>query len=110
MVWKNPSNGQPHLQILGCCVLALRTRDPQTGKTTTIDDLDEVRQICHGFQIKVYHPENVYAHRWKKGDLVIFHNRGVMHSITGQLAQRPERRLLWQCNMASSAEPEPYRS
>ncbi|KAI6825631.1 hypothetical protein KC340_g10674 [Hortaea werneckii] len=108
MVWENPTNGKPHLQILGCCVLALRTKDPKTGVVTTIDDLDEVRNICHSFQSRVYTPENVYAHRWQKGDLVIFHNRGVMHSITGQLARHPEKRLLWQCNMASLTEPEAY--
>ncbi|RMZ25798.1 hypothetical protein D0859_10151 [Hortaea werneckii] len=109
MVWKNPTTGRPHLQILGCCVRALRTKDQKTGVVATIDDLDEVRSICHRFQSRVYTPENVYAHRWQKGDLVIFHNRGVMHSITGQLARHPERRLLWQCNMASLAEPEAYR-
>ncbi|RMZ08226.1 hypothetical protein D0864_01794 [Hortaea werneckii] len=109
MVWENPTTSKPHLQILGCCVRALRTSDPKTGVVTTIDDLDEVRRICHSFQSRVYTPENVYAHRWEKGDLVIFHNRGVMHSITGQLARHPERRLLWQCNMASLTEPEAYR-
>ncbi|KAI7472393.1 hypothetical protein KC351_g11650 [Hortaea werneckii] len=109
MVWKNPTTGRPHLQILGCCVRALRTKDQKTDIVTTIDDLDEVRRICHNFQSRVYTPENVYAHRWEKGDLVIFHNRGVMHSITGQLARHPERRLLWQCNMASLTEPEAYR-
>ncbi|KAI7082555.1 hypothetical protein KC356_g8289 [Hortaea werneckii] len=108
MVWKNPATGKPHLQILGCCVRALRTKDPKTGVVTTIGDLDEVRSICHSFQSRVYSPENVYAHRWEKGDLVIFHNRGVMHSITGQLARHPERRLLWQFNMASLTEPEAY--
>ncbi|KAI6835153.1 hypothetical protein KC340_g5635 [Hortaea werneckii] len=108
MVWKNPATGKPHLQILGCCVQALRTKDPKTGFVTTIDDLHEVRSICHSFQSRAYSPENLYAHRWQKGDLVIFHNRGVMHSTTGQLAKHPERRLLWQCNMASLTEPEAY--
>ena len=40
------------------------------------------------------------------GDLVIFHNQGVLHSITGQL--KDEKRLMWQCIMASSAPPERY--
>lgn len=109
MAWKNPATGKPSLQILGCCVLALRTRSPNTGAITTIDDLAEVRRICHSFQSRVYRPAHIYAHRWRKGDLVIFHNRGVMHSITGQLSQHPERRLLWQCNMASLTPPEAYR-
>ncbi|KAK5121361.1 hypothetical protein LTR85_005527 [Meristemomyces frigidus] len=110
MVWKNPANGRPHLQILGCCVYSLRTTDPATGKTVTINDLDEVRNICHGLQARVYAAPNIYAHRWRRGDLVVFHNRGLMHSITGQLSQHPERRLLWQCNIASQSVPEAYSS
>lgn len=109
MVWKNITTGKPHLQILGCCVYALKTTNPQTGEVTTIDDLSEVRRICHGLQKKVYAPENIYAHRWQEGDLVMFHNRGVMHSISGQLAGLEAKRLLWQCNMASGAVPDPYR-
>ncbi|WP_411028602.1 TauD/TfdA family dioxygenase, partial [Salmonella sp. s58998] len=73
-----------------------------------MDDLAEVRRICHGLQSKVYRPEYIFAHRWQKGDLVIFHNRGVLHSITGHIANRPERRLLWQCSMASGTPPEAY--
>jgi alpha-ketoglutarate-dependent taurine dioxygenase len=109
MVWKNPSNGRPHLQIAGCCVYSLTTVDAATGNQTVISDLAEVRRICHRLQGEVYQPENVYAHKWEMGDLVMFHNRGVMHSISGQLAQYAERRLLWQCNMASNTPPEAYR-
>ncbi|TID22666.1 alpha-ketoglutarate dependent xanthine dioxygenase-1 [Venturia nashicola] len=108
MVWQNHGNNEPHLQILGCCVYALTTTDPKTGQKTTITDIQEVRRICHGLQSKVYRPENVYAHDWKEGDLVLFHNRGVMHSISGQLETWPEKRLLWQCNMASGAVPKAY--
>lgn len=89
---------------------SLETRNPETGESTVIDDLDRVREICHGMQSKVYSAETIYAHRWQKGDLVMFHNRGVMHSITGQLAQYADRkRLLWQCSMAAGTWPEPYR-
>ncbi|QDS68742.1 hypothetical protein FKW77_004626 [Venturia effusa] len=108
MVWQNHGNGQPHLQILGCCVYSLTTIVPKTGKKTIVDDIQEVRRICHSLQSRVYRPENVYAHDWKEGDLVLFHNRGVMHSISGQLDRYPDKRLLWQCNMASGAIPEPY--
>ncbi|KAL5119250.1 hypothetical protein ACEQ8H_002737 [Pleosporales sp. CAS-2024a] len=110
MMWRNPSNGQAHLQIAGCCVYALTTVDPRTGNKTVVSDLAEVRRICHRLQKKAYRPENVYAHRWEKGDLVMFHNRGVMHTISGQLAQYQERRLLWQCNMASSSPPEQFQA
>ena len=114
MVWRNHGNSKPHLQILGCCVYALRTTDPITGEVTTIDDLDEARRMCRKLTSKVYTPENIYAHRWREGDVVIFHNRGVLHSITGELNRAsgepdPEKRLFWQCTMASGTLPTPYR-
>ena len=96
MVWKNSENGEPHLQIAGCCVFSLTTRDPKTRQEIIISDVEQVRRICHRLQSKVYTPETVYAHAWEKGDLVMFHNRGVMHSISGQLSHLQERRLLWQ--------------
>lgn len=108
MVWRNLQTGEPSLQIAGCCVLALHTLDPATNKVTTISDLAEVRRICRTLQKRALSPETVYAHRWREGDLVVFHNRGVMHSITGQLAQHAQRRLLWQCNLASATPVEAF--
>ncbi|KAH6661514.1 alpha-ketoglutarate dependent xanthine dioxygenase [Verticillium dahliae] len=32
-------------------------------------------------------PEKVYAHDWEEGDFVIFHNRGVLHSVVGCLCR-----------------------
>ncbi|KAK7934907.1 sulfonate dioxygenase [Apiospora marii] len=115
MVWRNHGNGKPHLQVLGCCVYALRTTNPATGEVTVIDNLNDVRGICHKLTRKVYAPENIYAHRWQEGDLVIFHNRGVLHSITGELSRPsgesdPEKRLFWQCTMASGTVPAAYRA
>ena len=108
MAWKNPGRpGQPHLQILGCCALSLHTTHPETGEVSTIDDLGEVRRILYQFQEKVVRERYVYAHRWEKGDLVIFHNYGVWHSITGQI--KDAKRLLWQCTMTSGTAPEPAR-
>ncbi|KAH7028929.1 alpha-ketoglutarate dependent xanthine dioxygenase [Microdochium trichocladiopsis] len=107
MVWKNPgSPDKPLLEILGCCVYALRTKDPQTGQVTEISDLARVREIVHGMQKKVLRrPEYIYAHAWEEGDLVVFHNKGVWHSITGNLDG--VERILWQCTMESGVEPEP---
>ena len=114
MVWRNAGNGEPHLQVLGCCVYALHTKDPATGKVTVMSDLDEVRTTCHKLTSKVYQPQTLYVHRWQEGDLVIFHNRGVVHSITGELTKPstdddPEKRLFWQCSMLSKTFPEAYR-
>ncbi len=114
MVWRNPLNpDRPFLQVHGCCVYKLTTFDPVTRRSTTIDDVDEVRRIVYGFQKRIWAAENIYAHRWREGDLVIFHNRGVMHSITGQLAQykgeEDKKRLLWQCTMTSGIAPKAFR-
>ncbi|WYZ35462.1 hypothetical protein EsH8_X_000109 [Colletotrichum jinshuiense] len=114
MVWRNPLNpDRPFLQVHGCCVFKLTTRDPATGNVSIIDDVAEVRRIIYGFQKRIWSAENIYAHRWEEGDVVIFHNRGVMHSITGQLAQyrddEEKKRLMWQCTMTSGTAPKAFR-
>ncbi|KAJ5817874.1 hypothetical protein N7447_007882 [Penicillium robsamsonii] len=114
MVWRNPLNlGRPFFQVHGCCVYKLTTRNPATGEITVMDDVKKVREVVYKMQSKIYAAENIYAHHWQEGDVVIFHNRGVMHSITGQLAKYKEeedkRRLLWQCTMTSTTPPKPFR-
>ncbi|CRL29300.1 Taurine catabolism dioxygenase TauD/TfdA [Penicillium camemberti] len=114
MVWRNPLNpDRPFFQVHGCCVYKLTTRNPATGEITVMDDVEEVREVVYKMQSKIYAVENIYAHHWQEGDVVIFHNRGVMHSITGQLAkykeQEDKRRLLWQCTMTSTTPPKPFR-
>jgi alpha-ketoglutarate-dependent taurine dioxygenase len=102
---------RPFLQVHGCCVYKLTTRNPTTGKATVMDDVEKVREVVHNTQKKIYAAENIYAHRWQEGDVVIFHNRGVMHSITGQLAKYKEedkKRMLWQCTMTSTTPPKPF--
>ena len=42
-----------------------------------------------------------YSHAWRDGDLVIFHNRAVWHSVVGSM--RPDDlRVYHQCNLAAS--------
>ena len=49
-------------------------------------------------------PDRIYAHPWRDGDLVIFHNRAVWHSVVGAL--RPtDLRIYHQCNLAASEPP-----
>ncbi|KAI0041812.1 hypothetical protein FA95DRAFT_1610709 [Auriscalpium vulgare] len=49
-------------------------------------------------------PHLVYPHDWREKDLVLFHNRGVTHSIVGNLT--PDQvRIYHQCNLAASSEP-----
>ena len=40
----------------------------------------------------------------KEGDLVLFNNHGVLHSVVGAYAE-DEVRLLRQCNLAASGPP-----
>ncbi|VEU21737.1 DEKNAAC102319 [Brettanomyces naardenensis] len=100
MVWTNPITGNPHLQFHSCCVYKLV--DNKTGKT--IADLEKAREICHRLIRPAISPKYVYAHAWNKGDLCIFHNRGVIHSVTGEMPAE-EKRLMHQCNVASGEDP-----
>ena len=46
----------------------------------------------------------VYPHDWKEKDLVLFHNRGVLHTVVG--AFKPDEvRAFHQCNLAASSAP-----
>jgi xanthine dioxygenase len=98
LVWLNPVTGQPALQTHACCVEDLIT----DGKP--IGDLTEVRRVLRTLMRPAIAPSKVYAHPWQAGDLVIFNNRGVWHSVVGAL--RPsDHRVYHQCNLASSEPP-----
>ena len=46
----------------------------------------------------------VYPHEWQDKDLVVFHNRGLLHSVVGALG--PDQvRVFHQCNVAASDVP-----
>lgn len=101
LVWTNPETGNHHLQVHGCCVYNLV--NTKTGEK--VAELKEARQIVQKMMRPAIGPENVYCHPWKEGDLCIFHNRGVIHSVTGEL-DPDVKRLMHQCNIASGADPE----
>ncbi|KAJ7912397.1 Clavaminate synthase-like protein [Mycena leptocephala] len=49
-------------------------------------------------------PQLVYPHDWQEKDLVLFHNRGVLHTVVGAFA--PDQvRAFHQCNLAASDDP-----
>jgi xanthine dioxygenase len=100
MVWKNPETGKLHLQVHPSAVRKLHLKNG-----TVIDDLAKVRDIIHDIQRPAIAPQHVYAHDWQEGDLVLFHNRGVLHSVVGAFAPE-EVRLFRQCNVAASHFPE----
>jgi alpha-ketoglutarate-dependent taurine dioxygenase len=100
MCWKNPVTGKLSLQVHPSAVRKLHL-----GDGTVVEDLTEVREIVHRLQRPGIAPGKVYAHDWKEGDLVMFHNRGVLHSVVGAFAE-DEVRLFRQCNVAATEMPE----
>ncbi|CAI7618966.1 unnamed protein product [Penicillium pancosmium] len=99
MCWKNPETGRLALQIHPSAVRKIHLKDG-----TVIDDLEEVREIVYKLQRPAISPQYVYPHDWEDGDLVLFNNRGVLHSVVG--AFKPDEvRLFRQCNLAASEPP-----
>ena len=99
MVWKNPVTGALALQIHPSAVRKIHRENGDV-----IADLETVREIVHELQRPSISPKLVYAHDWEEGDLVLFNNQGVLHSVVGAFAPE-EVRLFRQCNMAASAPP-----
>lgn len=99
MCWKNPVTGQLALQIHPSAVQKLVLKDG-----SVIEDLKEVRSIVHRLQRPGIAPELVYAIDWEEGDMAIFNNHGVLHTVTGSFLPE-EVRIFRQCNMAGSEAP-----
>ncbi|KAJ9605011.1 hypothetical protein H2200_010400 [Cladophialophora chaetospira] len=99
MAWQNPVTRKFALQIHPSVVRKIHLRDG-----SVIDDLDRVREIVHDLQRPGIAPELVYAHDWEEGDLVLFNNHGVLHSVVGAF-DKDEVRLFRQCNLAASRPP-----
>ena len=102
MVWKNPVTGNPALQIHPSAVRKIHRDDG-----TVIDDLGRVRDIVYSLQRPAISPRYVYAHDWEEGDMVLFNNRGVLHSVVGAF-EDGEMRIFRQCNLAASEGVEWY--
>ena len=100
MCWKNPVTGRLALQVHPSAVRKLHLADG-----TVVDHLQSVREIVHRFQREAITPKYVYAHDWEEGDFVLFHNRGLLHTVVGAFAE-DEVRLFRQCNVAASSFPQ----
>lgn len=100
LVWRNPLTGRLSLQVHAFCVEELLVDGKPVG------DLATCRRLLHDLMRPAISPSRVYAHPWKPGDLVIFNNRGVWHSVVGSL-RADERRVYHQCNLAGSEPPLP---
>lgn len=98
LVWKNPVTGKLALQVHACCVEDLVVDGKPLG------DLAESRRLLYQLMRPAIGPRRVYAHPWVDGDLVIFNNRAVWHTVVGCLAPT-DVRIYHQCNLASSEPP-----
>ncbi|GAA5950126.1 hypothetical protein JCM3765_004205 [Sporobolomyces pararoseus] len=115
LVWKNPGTGNLHLQCHPSGVQELivdplpegvdANQDTLYPEGAHLKDLKEVRDLIYSMQRPGIAPELVYVVDWKPNDLALFHNRGVLHSITGAF-HPDEQRAFTQCNLASTDLPE----
>ncbi|KAI4521733.1 Clavaminate synthase-like protein [Schizophyllum commune Loenen D] len=113
VTWKNPVTGELHFQVHPCGAAELIVDPlPEGAKRegalypdgAHITDLKEVRDLLYKMQRPAIAPPLVYPHDWKPKDLVIFHNRGVLHTVVGAFTKE-QVRAFHQCNLAASADP-----
>lgn len=96
MLWKNDVTGKLHLQVHPSAIQELlispipsgspRPEDALYPDGAHITDLKQVREIVYGLQRPGFAPPKVYAHDWAEGDMCLFHNQGVIHSVVGAFA------------------------
>ncbi|PBK59316.1 Clavaminate synthase-like protein [Armillaria solidipes] len=113
ILWKNPVTGELHFQVHPCGAAELLVEPIPEGKSregalypdgARLTDLKEVRGLLYKMQRPAIAPKLVYPHDWNEKDLVIFHNRGVLHTVVG--AFTPDQvRAFHQCNLAASDDP-----
>jgi Probable taurine catabolism dioxygenase len=100
MAWKNPVTGKLSLQVHPSAIRKIHLEDG-----SIIDNLKQVRDVIYCLQRPAISPQYVYAHDWEEGDMVLFNNHGVLHTVVGSL--RPDDiRIFRQCNLAGSEPPE----
>ncbi|EPQ60200.1 Clavaminate synthase-like protein [Gloeophyllum trabeum ATCC 11539] len=113
MTWKNPVTGHLHFQVhpSAFCELLIDPL-PEGAKRegalfpdgAHLKDLKEVRELLYKMQRPAIAPALVYPHDWRERDLVLFHNRGVLHSVVGTFS-KDQVRAFHQCNLAASDDP-----
>lgn len=99
LVWRNPATGAPCLQVHPCCVADLVVDGVPMG-----GDLPTIRAIVDALVRPGIAPARVLAHDWAEGDLCIFSNRTVTHTVCGTL-KPSDVRVYTQCNLAASDAP-----
>ncbi|KAF7436152.1 hypothetical protein PC9H_002978 [Pleurotus ostreatus] len=113
LTWKNPVTGALHFQVHPCGVSELLVAPlPEGAKRegalfpdgAHLTNLKEVRELLYKMQRPAIAPQLIYPHDWHEKDLVLFHNRGVLHTVVG--AFTPDQvRAFHQCNLAASSDP-----
>ncbi|KAH9486196.1 Alpha-ketoglutarate-dependent xanthine dioxygenase xan-1 [Psilocybe cubensis] len=113
ILWKNPVTGDLHFQVHPCGVKELLIDPLPEGASREgalypdgahLTELKEVRGLLYKMQRPAITPSLVYPHDWREDDFVVFHNRGVLHTVVGAFA--PDQvRAFHQCNLAASDEP-----
>lgn len=71
-----------------------------------IGELIRVREIVYELMRPGIAPSKVYTHEWVEGDLAVFCNRSLWHTVVGTMND-DDIRIFHQCNLAGSAEPLP---
>ncbi|KAJ3203984.1 hypothetical protein HDU82_006155 [Entophlyctis luteolus] len=114
MAWKNPVTGKLHLQIHPSAIHSIIVKPIPPSSTAPVDalypagktitDLKEARDLVYSLQRPGIAPALMYAHDWQEGDVCLFHNRGVIHSVVGAFAKETVR-MFHQCNLAGSEAP-----
>ncbi|KIK71524.1 hypothetical protein GYMLUDRAFT_339290 [Collybiopsis luxurians FD-317 M1] len=113
VVWKNPVTGNLHFEVHPCGAAELLVDALPKGASREgalypdgahITDLKEVRGLLYKMQRPAIAPNLVYPHDWHERDLVLFHNRGVLHSVVGAFT-KDQVRAFHQCNLAASDDP-----
>lgn len=111
--WVNPVTKNLHMVVHPCVILEVFIDTLPEGTSREgalypdgahITDLKSVRELVYKMQRPAIAPNLVYPHDWSPKDLMLFHNRGIMHSVVGAL--KPDQvRAFHQCNLAASDDP-----
>jgi len=105
MVWTNPKTGEKSLQVHGQGALKLHLKSSPDGEVRVVDDLAEVRKFMDGIMRPAIEPENIFAHAYKEGDVILWYNRALWHSIM-EFPESYGPRIMHQCNVAASDDPK----
>jgi alpha-ketoglutarate-dependent taurine dioxygenase len=113
VIWKNPITKELSFQVHPSGALELLVSPLPTGVKREdalypdgahVTDLKAVRELLYKMQRPAIAPTLVYPHDWREKDLVLFHNRGVLHSVVGAFT-KDQVRAFHQCNLAASDDP-----